>query len=67
MRELRQTNSSLQETDRQAFIDWVLSKKASFPDAYRKIKAVNIGLLPVNADEADELEVGRNECALGGS
>ena len=65
--ELRQTNSSLQETDRQAFIDWVLSKKTSFPDAYRKIKAVNVGLLPVSNDEADELEVGKNECALGGS
>lgn len=65
--ELRQTNSSLQYEDREAFIEWVLARKASFPDAYRKIKAVNVGLLPVSNDEADELEVGKNECALGGS
>lgn len=64
--ELRETNSSLQEADRGAFVDWVLAKKASFPDAYRKIKAVNVGLLPVSDDEATELEVGKNECALGG-
>lgn len=65
--ELLRTNGSLQIADRAAFIEWVLSKKASFPDAYRKIKAVNVGLLPVTSDEADELEVGKNECALGGS
>lgn len=65
--EIRQTNSSLGYADREAFVDWVLARKASFPDAYRKIKAVNVGLLPVSDDEATELEVGKNECALGGS
>lgn len=65
--ELRETNSPLRYADREAFIEWVLARKASFPDAYRKIKAVNVGLLPVSEDEAIELEVGKNECALGGS
>jgi glyoxylase-like metal-dependent hydrolase (beta-lactamase superfamily II) len=64
---LLQRNGALQIADRAAFIEWVLCRKASFPDAYRKIKAVNVGLLPVTGDEADELEVGKNECALGGS
>jgi glyoxylase-like metal-dependent hydrolase (beta-lactamase superfamily II) len=64
--ELRQTNGSLQYEDRKAFVEWVLARKTSFPDAYRKIKAVNVGLLPVSKEEADVLEVGKNECALGG-
>jgi hypothetical protein len=37
----------------------------TFPDAYG-IKAVNIGLLEVTDESAQELEVGRDECALGG-
>ena len=45
----------------------MLAKKASFPESYRRIKAVNVGLAPVSETEAEELEVGRNECALGGT
>jgi hypothetical protein len=30
------------------------------------IKAVNLGLLEVGEREAEALEVGKNECALGG-
>lgn len=60
------TNEALRFTDREAFCNWVLGRRATFPDAYRRIKAVNIGLLDVDDQEADELEVGRNECALGG-
>ena len=67
LREIRQTNGSLRYADREAFVEWVLARKSSFPDAYRKIKAVNVGLLPVSDDEAAELEVGKNECALSGS
>lgn len=38
-----------------------------FPEAYRRIKAANVGLLQPGEVEARELEAGKNECALGGS
>ena len=63
---LLETNEALGFSDRTAFSAWVESRAASFPDAYRKIKAANVGLLPVDDKLAEELEVGRNECALGG-
>jgi hypothetical protein len=51
-------------SDLESFAGWVRSKAGAFPDAYRKIKAVNVGLVQVDGLEAEELEVGRNECAL---
>ncbi|MDH3457470.1 MAG: MBL fold metallo-hydrolase, partial [Gemmatimonadota bacterium] len=60
-------NVALQYKDRDAFAEWVLSKTTSFPEAYQKIKAVNVGLLELDEAAAAELEIGRNECALGGS
>jgi glyoxylase-like metal-dependent hydrolase (beta-lactamase superfamily II) len=59
------SNAPLAMADEAEFTAWVKSKAGSFPDAYRKIKAVNVGLLQVDETEAEELEVGRNECALG--
>jgi glyoxylase-like metal-dependent hydrolase (beta-lactamase superfamily II) len=59
-------NEALQYKDRDAFVQSILGRVAAFPDAYRKIKAANVGLLEVEGDAADELEIGRNECALGG-
>jgi glyoxylase-like metal-dependent hydrolase (beta-lactamase superfamily II) len=49
------------------FIAWILERESAFPEVYRRIKAINIGLAAVTEEEADELEVGRNECALGGT
>ncbi len=63
---LLEVNEALRFSDRQKFTAWVEDKTASFPDAYRKIKAVNVGLLSVGEQEAATLEVGKNECALGG-
>ena len=65
-RHLLQHNESLGFENRQEFNKWVESKTASCPDAYRKIKAINVGLIDVNDLDAEELEVGKNECALGG-
>ena len=52
--------------DPEVFLYTILEKKAPFPEAYRKIKAINVGLAPSVESEVEELEVGRNECALGG-
>ena len=67
MLQLVRENVALQYKDRDAFAEWVLSKTTSFPEAYQKIKAVNVGLLELDEAAAAELEIGRNECALGGS
>ena len=47
------------------FTEWIASRAGKFPDAYRTIKAINVGLEVVDAEAAEILEVGRNECALG--
>jgi glyoxylase-like metal-dependent hydrolase (beta-lactamase superfamily II) len=64
--QILKANDAMQFSDADAFARWVESKTVSFPEAYRRIKAVNVGLLPVDGRQAEELEVGKNECALGG-
>jgi glyoxylase-like metal-dependent hydrolase (beta-lactamase superfamily II) len=64
--ELLATNAALRFADRDAFLAWVAAQAAAFPDAYQRIKAVNVGLATADDRQAEELEVGRNECALGG-
>jgi glyoxylase-like metal-dependent hydrolase (beta-lactamase superfamily II) len=63
---MRSTNQVLAMTDQAAFRELVLARKASSPEQYRTIKAVNVGLLQVDEAGAATLDVGRNECALGG-
>jgi glyoxylase-like metal-dependent hydrolase (beta-lactamase superfamily II) len=62
---IRESNEPLRIADEPAFVAWVKAKVGASPEAYRKIKAVNLGLLEVWDMEAQELEGGRNECALG--
>jgi glyoxylase-like metal-dependent hydrolase (beta-lactamase superfamily II) len=59
-------NEILRIQDPEVFLHHILDQKAPFPEAYRKIKALNVGLAPIVESEVDVLEVGRNECALGG-
>lgn len=65
--DLAHRNEPFAIADAQAFRAWVLARTGRFPDAYRMIKAVNVGLETVDEIQAEELEVGRNECALGGA
>jgi len=58
-------NHPLALTDRQLFTEWVLSKTGNIPDEYRRMKGINVGLENPSAAEMDELEAGRNQCALG--
>lgn len=60
-----QSNEPLQMKTEEEFTEWVKSRVSSFPEAYRKIKVINAGLLAVSPEEADELEVGKAECAVG--
>lgn len=62
---LEPANEPLRIRNEAEFVSWVMKKVGSSPEAYRKIKSVNLGLLQVWEMEAQELETGKNECALG--
>jgi glyoxylase-like metal-dependent hydrolase (beta-lactamase superfamily II) len=63
--ELCSSNGPLGMKDRAQFARWVRSKAGSFPDAYRRIKGINLGFERPDEAQMDELEAGRNQCALG--
>lgn len=62
---IRKTNEPLRCPDEATFTAWVMSRITQAPDSYRKIKSVNLGLLEVWDMEAQELDCGKNQCALG--
>jgi glyoxylase-like metal-dependent hydrolase (beta-lactamase superfamily II)/rhodanese-related sulfurtransferase len=51
-------------TDEDEFVDYVVSHLGEAPGVYATIRKVNMGWHIPAHDEAMELEVGRNECAL---
>jgi glyoxylase-like metal-dependent hydrolase (beta-lactamase superfamily II) len=57
-------NDALKYGEKQAFLDFVLSHLPTFPKEYVEIKRVNAGLVEPSEDEASELELGKNICAL---
>ena len=63
--EIRSSDGPLLIASETEFAEWVRAHVVSFPDAYRQIKVINVGLIEVSPEEADELEVGKNECAVG--
>lgn len=66
LKALRRENEALRlAADRDAFVALVLGRERPAPDAYRLIKAINVGLAEATPDEADLLENGRHDCALG--
>ncbi len=63
--ELAAGNVPFAMTDRDRFTSWVLGRTGAFPDAYRRIKAINLGLESPGEEELVGLEAGMNRCALG--
>ncbi len=64
--ELKAKNEGLrkvQEGER-AFVEYILNSLPEFPPEYVDIKRVNLGLLLPDEAKAQELELGRNVCAL---
>jgi glyoxylase-like metal-dependent hydrolase (beta-lactamase superfamily II) len=59
-----QSNEPLAISDPAQFREWVMTRLSAPPMAYRKIKAINVGLLEVDEHYASELEAGKNECAV---
>ncbi|MCS6826390.1 MAG: MBL fold metallo-hydrolase [Caldilinea sp.] len=66
LEDLWRENRSLHFTDKERFVEFVLSHLPYMPPQYMEIKRVNIGLSNPSLDEADELELGKNICALSG-
>ncbi|HKI94466.1 MAG TPA: MBL fold metallo-hydrolase [Gemmatimonadales bacterium] len=58
-------NEALRITDPTVFRQWILERTREAPAAYREIKAANVGLAHPSEAEAEELEGGKNECAIG--
>jgi hypothetical protein len=62
---IRSANDTFGIGTEQEFAAWVAGHVSDPPDAYPRIKAINAGLLEVSPAEADVLEAGKNECAVG--
>ncbi|HEU4725093.1 MAG TPA: MBL fold metallo-hydrolase [Candidatus Eisenbacteria bacterium] len=62
---IQSRNEPLRFGDEASFSAWVMKKVGGSPESYKRIKAVNLGLVEVWDMEAQELDCGRNECALG--
>lgn len=57
-------NADLTFDEPEAFVSHVLASLPPAPPEYANIKRVNIGLARADAQQAMELEIGRNVCAL---
>jgi len=57
-------NDALKPRTLDQFTGYVLSSLPHFPDEYVQIKRVNAGLVVPSEEEASELELGKNICAL---
>ncbi len=59
------TNAVASIQDERLFLQWIADHQTSFPDAYRTIKEANLGLADVSDGDAEVLESGPNQCAVG--
>ena len=62
---LFEQNPALGIKDEAEFRAFVNNGVSTPPEAYPKIKAINIGILSVTPQEVEILEAGKSECALG--
>lgn len=61
---LFEENSAMQIADEAEFRAFVNRGISTPPEAYPRIKAINVGLAIVTPEEAEILEAGKSECAL---
>lgn len=61
---LRTINSLLTIEDEGSFSDQVLENLPEEPDTYQTIRRVNLGLETPDEEKKDQLELGRNRCAI---
>ncbi|MDT3705570.1 MAG: MBL fold metallo-hydrolase [Thiobacillus sp.] len=65
--ELKRSNPGLLKLaeGERAFCDYILANLPEFPAAYVEIKRANAGLVSPDESKAQELELGKNICAVG--
>jgi glyoxylase-like metal-dependent hydrolase (beta-lactamase superfamily II) len=59
------TNEAAALADERAFLSWVAAHTTTPPESYRTIKLANLGLVSVPEADAEQLEFGPNQCAVG--
>lgn len=64
--ELKKNNEGLMMAQKplEEFSQYIMRSLPQFPKEYIDIKRINIGLLQVNTEQAAELELGKNICAI---
>jgi glyoxylase-like metal-dependent hydrolase (beta-lactamase superfamily II)/rhodanese-related sulfurtransferase len=62
--QVRRLNEWLTPQPKETFVKYVLDHLPVFPPQYVEIKRANLGLVSPTENEASELELGRNICAL---
>ena len=60
-----QTNEAAAIQDPESFRRWVTAHSTTPPESYRTIKLANLGLADVSERDAEILEFGPNQCAIG--
>lgn len=61
---VKEQNRGLRPRSPAEFTEYVLANLPTFPQEYVQIKRVNAGLVQPTEEEAEELELGKNICAL---
>ena len=59
------TNAPAAIQDERVFLQWIAEHQTPFPDAYRTIKEANLGLVDLSDADAEIVESGPNQCAVG--
>src|SRR5256885_13694487 len=59
------TNAAAVIQDERVFLNWIADRATPFPEAYRTIKEANLGLVDTSDSDAEALESGPNQCAIG--
>jgi glyoxylase-like metal-dependent hydrolase (beta-lactamase superfamily II)/rhodanese-related sulfurtransferase len=59
------TNVAAAIQDEPTFLRWIADNSSTFPEAYRTIKESNLGLVDLSDADAEVLEAGPNQCAVG--
>jgi glyoxylase-like metal-dependent hydrolase (beta-lactamase superfamily II) len=59
------TNEAVAIREPDAFRTWIARHSSVPPDSYRTIKLANLGLVEVSDSDAEILEFGSNQCAVG--
>ncbi len=61
--ELRRTNEGMQARSEEEFIAFIERNMRPSPESYARIRQINLAALTVDAEELEDLDRGKNQCA----